>query len=44
MSKSKEEIKFTDISILKDYMLKYDLELESDDPFSDQYANEAISV
>jgi len=38
----KEEIKFTDITFLKTYMNQISLELEFDDPFSNQYADTAM--
>lgn len=37
----KEEIKFTDILFLKKYMRDISLEMESDDPFSNQFADTA---
>jgi len=37
----KEELKFTDIAFLKKYMHDLSLELEDDDPFSNQYADDA---
>ena len=37
----KEELKFTEIEFLKQYMHLISLELEDDDPFSDQYADNA---
>ena len=37
----KEELKFTDIEFLKQYMHTISLELEDDDPFSDQFADNA---
>lgn len=38
----KEELKFTDIDFLKTYMNQVSLELEFDDPFSNQYADTAM--
>lgn len=37
----KEELKFTDIAFLKKYMNEISLELEDNDPFSDQFADDA---
>ena len=40
----KEELKFTDIKYLKNYMNEVSLELEFDDPFSNQYADTAMEI
>jgi hypothetical protein len=40
----KEEIKFNDIAFLKKYMNEYSLELECDDPFSNQFADDAMEM
>ena len=40
----KEELKFTDIAFLKRYMHDVSLELEDDDPFSDEFADNAKAM
>jgi len=40
----KEELKFTEMEFLKKYMNDISLELECDDPFSNQYANDAMEL
>lgn len=40
----KEELKFLDIAFLKDYMHQVTLELEYDDPFSDEFADTAAEM
>lgn len=40
----KEEIKFVEIDVLKDYMNQVSLELEHNDPFSDDYATTAKEI
>lgn len=40
----KEELKFIDIAFLKEYMHQVTLELEWDDPFSDEFANTAQEI